>query len=80
VRNPSRHEENGGRTLKLARSKNWEDASNMPTTIPARKSEYRMTLLERVIVLLGQGSIWYTCYTYPYDRREFNASVDFGFI
>ncbi|MBD9544078.1 hypothetical protein IB276_32010 [Ensifer sp. ENS04] len=52
----------------------------MPTTIPARKSEYRMTLLERVIVLLGQGSIWYTCYAYPYDRREFNASVDFGFI
>ncbi|WDZ80430.1 hypothetical protein PWG15_21825 (plasmid) [Ensifer adhaerens] len=50
----------------------------MPTTIPTRKSEYRMTLLEQVLVLLGQGSIWYTCYAYPYDQRKFNGSVEFG--
>jgi len=36
-----------------------------------------MTLLEQVIVLLGQGSIWYTCYAYPYDR-SLKASSDFG--
>jgi hypothetical protein len=58
----------------------WEDTSNMPTTIPARKGEYRMSLLEQVLVLLGQGSIWYTCYAYPYDQRDCNASVEFGFI
>ncbi len=52
----------------------------MPTTIPARKGEYRMSLLEQVLVLLGQGSIWYTCYAYPYDQRDCNASVEFGFI
>lgn len=50
----------------------------MPTTVPTRKSEYRMTLLEQVLVLLGQGSIWYTCYAYPYDPRELNASVETG--
>ncbi|MCV9961922.1 hypothetical protein OIU34_08405 [Pararhizobium sp. BT-229] len=50
----------------------------MPTTITASKSEYRMTLLEQVLVLLGQGSIWYTCYAYRYDQPEFNASVEFG--
>ncbi|SDA61563.1 hypothetical protein SAMN03159448_01729 [Sinorhizobium sp. NFACC03] len=42
----------------------------MPTTLPTRKCEYRMTPLEQLFVLLGQGSIWYTCYAYPYDQRD----------
>ncbi len=48
----------------------------MPTTIPTRKSDYRTTLLEHVLVLIGRGSMWYTCYAYPYDQRECNASIE----